>query len=161
VPPFVRFIATLLIGFPGGLIWLLGMITTLLSTYAIAMEAELTIHGIVVLALSVPASLMGFSMVVAVEIFNGARRYRMPRGRLPAYLGFEFLFYQLVVAAAALVFPALAMIIAQRPVSGLLILGGGVAAAIAAGRVERTRKRLGQRWRSEPVDLPPPAEPSP
>lgn len=85
MPLLVRVIATVLIGLPGGLMWLAGLLGTTLSTIHLILSISSTqLSGLKLFAISLAALSFGYPMIAAVSWLNGSRHYRMPGHRLPA-----------------------------------------------------------------------------
>ena len=158
MPPLVRVIAMLLIGLPGGVLWVGGMISILLSSFSILEStASRRLEPLLVFGVSVMATGMGFAMVTCVEILNGAKHYQMPGNRLPAYLGLELLEVLLMLASVCGALAMLATLAQLEPLLSLLWTCFEAATVTLLVTTTRTRKSKGKKWREELlIQAPPP-----
>jgi len=159
MPPFIRSLATILIGLFGGLMWAAasaGVVLMLSFNYEGWKHAYplswMILGGLLV------ANLIAYSMFCTSEMINGRREFRMPTRRLSHFLGLRLLEQFLAVLGVTALFHA----------GVLLGPGNGVRCAIAAAialslylafeftnRIKRVR---GDQWRKELPDAPLPTD---
>ena len=159
MPPFIRNLATILIGLFGGLMWAAastGVVLTLGFNYGGWKPSEplswMILGGLLV------ANLIGYSMFCTSEMINGKCEFKMPTRRLSLFLGLRLLEQLLAVLGVTALFHA----------GVLLGPGNGLSCAIAAAvalsmylafeftnRIKRVR---GEQWRKEPPDAPLPTD---
>jgi len=160
MPLVVRGIAMVLLGLPGGILWIVGMITFLFACWNLRGIFEIHWAGVLIsLGLSALASAIGFSMLAAAEMLNGEKRYQMPARRLPAYLGWELLEGFLAVALVGLVLAAISSFAAGKPAAGGLWTFAGIIDAFSLAAAFRITMLKGREWRAELTHQPPPSVP--
>lgn len=146
MPKIVRWIAFLLIGPPGGIIWLVGV---LLLFAAIARtlggevewpETPLGLLGGILLAI------VGFAMMVCSEILLGTPRYRVPWARFAACIGLDALVIHLTLFAAGLFVCAFFMLINGRLLGCLLFAATGAFLVWVRSLTDRRWKNLRSKW---------------
>jgi len=127
--------------------------------FAFESPASQRLGPLISMSASVIAVLFGFAMAACSEILNGAKRYRMPGTRLPAYLGLEFLESLLAIASVCVALPAIAMFAKGEPLRGVLWTCGEATVVFLLVKTWRTIRSKGQIWRAERIDQPPPFDP--
>lgn len=149
MPKIVRWIAFLLIGLPGGIAWLAGVVT-LFGAIAIALsstvkwpETPLALLGGALLAI------VGFAMMVCSEILLGTPRYRVPWARFAACIGFDALVIHLTLFAAGLFVSAFLMLINGRLLGCILFAATGAFLIRVRSLTERRWKYLRSKWQLE------------
>ncbi|MEK7952713.1 hypothetical protein [Luteolibacter soli] len=150
MPPFVRAIAFLLIGIPGGLMWIVGMVSCLFSSWALVKcPPGEQLPALIFLAGSVVCSAIGFAMVATVEMINGGKRYRMPRARLPGYLGLELLEGLLAVAVVGGALAAMCSLADKKAMLCLVWTLFEAIMILLLVTTHRTLRSKGSIWRAE------------
>ena len=161
MPPLVRRIATMLIGLPGALLWLAGLLlgTTLSTVFLIVSGAPNRPEGWKFWAASVAGLWIGYSMSAAVSWFNGAHDYRMPGHRVPTYVAMEILDQMIATLSIALFFVMVTSLGSGTPPNPLLWVTGAILGFAALGLTMRMRRRRGNAWRDELLSGPEGAKP--
>ncbi|MCW1923351.1 hypothetical protein OKA05_12370 [Luteolibacter arcticus] len=145
---------------PGTLLWVGGMIYLFLSCWiAFESPASHRLGPLISMGVSFIAILFGFAMAACSGILNGAKRYRMPGARLPAYLGLELLEALLAISCVCVALTAIAMFAKGEPLTGILWTCGEAIVAFLLVRTWRNLRSKGQIWRAELIDQPPPFDP--
>jgi len=159
MPLLVRIVAMLLIGMPGGILWVGGMISLLLSCWGLLERpASERLQLLISVGASLAATVIGFAMVSCVEIFNGSKRYRMTGARLIAYLGLELLEGLLVIASVCVALNSIRMFAKGEPFAGIFwtfCVTIVVVLLIATRRTRRSKERI---WRAELITQAPPPD---
>ena len=140
----------LLIGLPGGILWLGGMVSFLCACWNFRELLEIHWLGALIsLGGSVLAAAIGFAMIAAAEMLNGAKRYQIPRAKLPAYLGLELLEGLLAVGLVAVALAMMTSIGVKRTM--VVVLWASCEAVIAFLLVanHRALRSKGRTWREE------------
>lgn len=150
MPRPVRRIATVLIGLPGALMWLVGLLATMASmVYTVFLPSAERPNLLIWLGASLAANLVGYSMFAAASWLNGSRHYRMPSRRLPAYVAMEIL--DQLLAAASVGFLAISAISLsfRAPAFPLLWVLATAAGSALLGFTSSWRVQRGDTWRHE------------
>lgn len=155
MPKFVRWIAFLLIGPPGGIAWLVGVVflfaalATTLGGQAEWPETPLGLLGGALIAI------IGFAMMVCSEILLGTPRYRVPWSRFAACLGLDALVIHLTLFAAGLFVCAFLMLINGRLLGCILFGATGAFLLWVRSLTDRRWKTLRSKWQIEhPIESP-------
>lgn len=156
MPPAIRALATILIGIPGAILQVGGLILLGLGIPATTLDLEVGYAPrFSILGLFVFVAIAGFGMVTLVELTNGILRYRMPARRLPAYIGLELLEQLLGTGLVGLLVTAiLAAGSDQQTNFGIWALVACLVAGALAFCISR-RRACGSRWRKESPDAAP------
>lgn len=149
MPKIVRWIAFLLIGLPGGIVWLFGVvllfaaIATTLGGEVEWPETPLGLLGGVLLAI------VGFAMMVSSEILLGTPRYRVPWARFAACVGLDALVIHLTLFAAGLFVCAFLMLIKGKLLGCLLFAAAGAFLVWVRSLTSWRWKNLRSKWQVE------------
>lgn len=139
MPKVVRRMAFLLIGPPGGIVWLVGVVLlfpTLAAALVGKVEWPATPLGLLGGGM---LAVVGFAMMVCSEILLGTPRYRVPWSRFAACIGLDALVIHLSLFAAGLFVCAFMFLI-----HGQFL--GAILAAVLGGLLIRLRSLIDRRW---------------
>lgn len=158
MPRAIRLLASVLIGLPGAVMFIGGMVTLALGLSMQSVGEELNVADLLITAgISLALGLLGFSMVSAVEFLNGARRYRMPSHRIFPYVCLRLLEQGLAVMFAGFLLATMMSTASNQPARGLnwaimtIVTLAGLIFAV------RWQSFLGAKWRQElPIEPPAP-----
>lgn len=95
------------------------------------------------------ACLLGYLMLVTVDIIGKSPRYQVPRNRLPARLRFEFLEYCLAATSAGLLFNSVIALFSGKPPLAIGMAVGGITLIAGFVFVIRRRKSRVREWQAE------------
>ena len=139
------------IGVPGGLLWVTGMVTFVFSCGAFWDSDSDRLPAIIAMGVSTIFTAIGFAMVACTEMLNGAKRYRMPRGRLPAYLGLELLEGLLAVAVVVITLATFDAFMDKEFGAGMLWAIFNALMVFLLVTNHRAIRLKGRIWRSEVI----------
>lgn len=149
MPKIVRWIAFLLIGLPGGIVWLAGVVALFGAlASAVAGEGEWLATPVVLLGGALLA-IVGFAMMVSSEILLGTPRYRVPWPRFVACIGLDALVIHLTLFAAGLFVCAFFMLINGRLLGCILFAASGAHLVWVRFLTDRRWKNLRSKWQLE------------
>jgi heme/copper-type cytochrome/quinol oxidase subunit 4 len=154
MPPFVRAVAMILIGIPGGFMWLAGMLCFIGSCWALGNPDASPLEAIIGFGASVISTAIGFTMVACAEMLNGAKRYRMPRARLLPYLGLELLEGLLAVAIVAVALVAMSSFGDKKSMTGVVWTLFEAIIVLLLVTTHRALQSKGKTWRAELASSP-------
>lgn len=159
MPPFVRSLATILIGLFGGLMWAAastGIVLTLSFNYE-GWKHAYPLNWMI-LGSFLMANLIGYSMFCMSEMINGRREFKMPPRRLPLFLGLRLLEQLVAVLGVTAFFHAGVLL---GPSNGVSCAVAAAIASMLYGAFEftnRFKRARGDLWRKEFPDAPLPTD---
>lgn len=149
MPRIVRWIAFLLIGPPGGIAWLFGVVilfAAIASTVGGQVKWPETPFGLLGGAL---IAIIGFAMMVCSEILLGTPRYRVPWARFAVCVGLDALVIHLTLFAAGLFVCAFLMLINGKLLGCILFAATGAFLVWVRSLTDRRWKFLRSKWQLE------------
>lgn len=159
MPPFIRTLATILIGLFGGLMWAAastGVVLTLSFNYEGWHHADplswMILGGLLV------ANLIGYSMFCMSEMMNGKCDFKMPSRRLPLFLGLRLLEQLLAVLGVTALFHAGVLLGPRNGVSCAIAATIALLLYLAFEFTNRIKRVRGDQWRKELPDAPLPTD---
>lgn len=159
MPPFIRSLATILIGLLGGLMWAAastGVVLTLSFNYEGWNHADflswMILGGLLV------ANLVGYSMFCMSEMINGRREFKMPPRRLPIFLGLRLLEQLLAVLGVTALFHAGVLLGPRNGLSCAIAAAIALFLYMAFEFINRIKRVRGDQWRKELPDAPLPTD---
>jgi len=149
----MRFLVLVVIGIPGALIWGLGLLALVtMGNIALTENVPVTPEAFIALGITVGFSLIGFGMVMTVEILTTGKRYRFEPRRLPLCIALELAVQTSGTIGTSLV---IATLVKADGKDSLFLFFGAMAVIFMGGTrvLYRNANRQRMQWKEEYVLL--------